>query len=400
MPELPPPDSRPIAIIGGGVIGSAIAYFLTRLQPGCPVVVIERDPTYARASSALSASSIRQQFSTDINIALSAFGITFLRQVGALLACGGDAPDIGLHEGGYLYLATDAGAATLRDNHARQTRHGADVALLNAAQLRARFPWLSVQGVALGSLGLSGEGWFDGYLLLQALRRKAHSQGVRYVADEAVGLNLVASGGVQHVHAVRLASGDTLPCRYAVNAAGPWAAAVAGWAGIALPVVGKRRTVFTLDSPAALPGCPLLIDPSGIWLRPEGSGYLCGFAPPPDGDADFAPLEPELHAFEDCVWPTLAARIPGFQALRLRSAWAGYYEMNTFDHNALLGLHPACDNLVFANGFSGHGLQQCPAVGRGLAEWMLTGRYQSLDLSPLAIQRWVDQQPLREHNVI
>ena len=348
----------PIVIIGGGVIGSAIAYFLTLQQPGCDVVVVERDPTYARASSALSASSIRQQFSTDINIQISAYGIGFLRNVGTLLACHGDVPDIGLHEGGYLYLATQAGEATLRENHALQKQHGADVALLSPQQLSERFSWLALQDVVLGSLGLSGEGWFDGYLLLTALRKKAQSQGVRYVADEAVGFDTAISDGVLHVNAVRLQSG------------------------------------------AVLPGCPLLIDTSGIWLRPEGKGFICGFAPDADNDADFAPLEPEHAAVEEHIWPLLAERIPGFEALRMQGAWAGYYEMNTFDHNAIVGLHPACDNLVFANGFSGHGLQQCPAVGRGLAEWMLTGRYQSLDLSPLSIHRIAQNQPLLEKNVI
>jgi glycine/D-amino acid oxidase-like deaminating enzyme len=392
--------SEPIVIIGGGAIGSAIAYFLTLAQPGCDVVVVERDPTYARASSALSASSIRQQFSTEINIQISAYGIGFLRRAGTLLACGGDVPDIGLHEGGYLYLATQAGAATLRENHALQRQHGADVALLSPHQLAERFPWLALQDVALGSLGLSGEGWFDGYLLLMALRKKAQSQGARFVADEAVGLDVVASDGVGHVSAVRLQSGGTLPCRHAVNAGGPWAAAMAAWAGIELPVVGKRRTVFNLTSPATLSGCPLLIDTSGIWLRPEGPGFICGFAPRPESDADFAPLEPEYAAFEEHIWPVLAERIPAFEALRLQSAWAGYYEMNMFDHNALVGLHRAVDNLVFANGFSGHGLQQCPAIGRGLAELMLTGRYQTLDLSPLSIERIARNAPLLEKNVI
>ena len=393
-------EQHPIVIIGGGVIGSAIAYFLTLQQPGCNVVVVERDPTYARASSALSASSIRQQLSTDINIRISAFGVGFLRNVGTLLACHGDAPDIGLHEGGYLYLATRAGEATLRDNHALQKQHGADVALLGPQQLAERFPWPALQDVVLGSLGLSGEGWFDGYLLLTALRKKAQSQGARYLADEAVGFDMAASDGVQHVTAVRLQSGAVLPCRYAVNAAGPWAAAIASWAGIDLPVVGKRRTVFNLASPAALPGCPLLIDTSGIWLRPEGKGFICGFEPEADDDADFAPLEPEYDAFDGYIWPTLAERIPGFEALRMQGAWAGYYEMNTFDHNALVRLHARCDNLVFANGFSGHGLQQSPAIGRGLAEWMMTGRYQSLDLSPLSIGRIARGQPLLEKNVI
>ena len=394
------PQGAPIAIIGGGAIGSAIAFFLTRQHPDCQVTVVERDPSYARASSALSASSIRQQFSSPINIGISQFGIEFLRDIGTRLQVEGDRPDIGLVEAGYLYLASPAGEAVLRDNHAVQRSMGADVALLTPDALRERFPWLSTDGVSLGSLGLSSEGWFDGYSLLQALRRKAQAQGVRYVQAEAVGVDTQVSGDVQHIRALRLADGQRLECRAVVNAAGPWARPVAQWLGIDLPVFGKRRTVFHFTCPEALPGCPLLIDPSGIWLRPEGTGFIAGYAPPEDADPDDAPLDPDHAAFEDHVWPTLAERIPAFEALRLRSTWAGYYEMNAFDHNAILGLHPACDNLYFANGFSGHGLQQCPAVGRGLAELILTGRWQTLDLEPLAFQRLLDNRPLLERNVI
>ena len=394
------PQGAPIAIIGGGAIGSAIAYYLTQMAPEQPVVVVERDPSYAQASSALSASSIRQQFSSPINIAISQFGIEFLRDIGARLQVHGEQPDIGMVEAGYLYLASPAGEAVLRDNHAVQRGMGADVALLAPDALRARFPWLSTDGVSLGSLGLSSEGWFDGYSLLQALRRKAQAQGVRYVQAEAVGVDTQASGGVQHISALRLADGQRLECSAVVNAAGAWARPVAQWLGIDLPVFAKRRTVFHFSCPEALPHCPLLIDPSGIWLRPEGAGFIAGYAPAEDADPDDAPLDPDHAAFENRVWPQLAARIPAFEALRLHSSWAGYYEMNAFDHNAILGLHPACDNLYFANGFSGHGLQQCPAVGRGLAELILTGRWQTLNLEPLAFQRLLDNRPLLERNVI
>lgn len=390
----------PITIIGGGAIGSAIAFFLTQMAPQQPVVVVERDPSYAQASSALSASSIRQQFSSPINIAISQFGIEFLRDIGARLQVGGERPDIGLVEAGYLYLASPAGEAVLRDNHAVQRGMGADVALLTPGALCERFPWLATDGIALGSLGLSAEGWFDGYSLLQALRRKAQAQSVRYVQGEAVGVDTQASDGVQHITALRLADGQRLECSAVVNAAGPWARAVAQWLDIDLPVHARRRTVFHFTCPEALPGCPLLIDPSGIWLRPEGTGFIAGFCPPENADPDGAPLEPEHAAFENHVWPTLAVRIPAFEALRLRSSWAGYYEMNAFDHNAIVGRHPACDNLYFANGFSGHGLQQSPAIGRGLAELILTGHWQTLDLTPLAFQRLLDHRPLLERNVI
>lgn len=393
-------EQQPVVIVGGGAIGSAIAYFLTLRQPGLPVVVIERDPSYAQASSALSASSIRQQFSTGINIALSQFGIGFLRNLHSALAVGESRPDVGLVEDGYLYLATPAGESVLRENHALQRMHGVDVALLRPQELAQRFPWLNVDDIALGSLGLSAEGWFDGYLLLQSLKAKAQSQGVRYLRAEAVGVEQAASDGVRHVQAVLLADGTRIACRAMVNAAGAWARPVAGWLDIDLPVHGRRRTVFNMTSPEPLPRCPLLIDPSGIWLRPEGKGFICGFCPEERLDANDIPLEVEHEAFESHVWPTLAERIPSFEALRVQSAWAGYYEMNLFDHNAIIGLHPACDNLYFANGFSGHGLQQCPAAGRAMAELILTGGYQSLDVSPLGFERILRNEPLVEKCVI
>lgn len=390
----------PIVIVGGGAIGSAIAYFLTLQQPGLPVLVIERDPSYAQASSALSASSIRQQFSTAINIALSQFGIGFLRNLKTELAVGNDQPDIGLVEDGYLYLATQAGEAVLRDNHALQRAHDVDVALLDPEALKARFPWLNVDDIVLGSLGLSAEGWFDGYLLMQSLKAKAVSQGVKYLRAEAVGVAHSRHDGVAHVEAVLLADGTRIACRAMVNAAGAWAKPVAGWLDIDLPVHGKRRTVFNLSSPAKLPQCPLLIDPSGIWLRPEGHGFIAGFCPEEGDDGNDIPLDVEHDAFENFVWPTLAERIPGFEALRVESAWAGYYEMNLFDHNAIIGLHPSCDNAYFANGFSGHGLQQSPAAGRAIAELVLAGRYQTLDVSPLGWERLLRNEPLLEKCII
>jgi FAD-dependent oxidoreductase domain-containing protein 1 len=395
-----------VLIIGGGAIGSSIARHLTRPEfqaaRPCAVTVLERDPSYARASSALSASSIRQQFSTAINLAISQYGIGLLRDAARELAVPGQAPPrIGLHEGGYLYLATPAGEGVLRANHRLQRAHGADVALLTPAELAARFAWLNPDGIALGALGLSGEGWFDGYGLLQALRAQARAQGARYRQAEASGFVTENSGMSARIHSILLSNGERLRADMVVNAAGPWARAVAGWAGIDLPVAARRRTVFHVHCPTPLPACPLLIDPSGVWLRPEGEGFITGFAPDPAQDADDLPLhEPELGAFESRVWPTLAARIPAFEALRLRSAWAGYYELNTFDHNAIVGPHPACENLVFANGFSGHGLQQSPAVGRGVAEWIACGAYQTLDLSPLGWARVLQGRPLLETNII
>ena len=193
-----------VVIVGGGVIGSAIAYFLAS-DPrfSGAVTVIERDSTYVNASSALSASSIRQQFSSPINIAISQFGINFLRDIESHLAVDGETPDLALTEYGYLYLATAAGEEILRENHAIQKAHNVDAALLEPAALKAAFPWLAVDDLALGSLGLSGEGWFDGYGLLMAFRQKARSLGVQYIKGDAQSFILAH----QQVTGVRLVDG-------------------------------------------------------------------------------------------------------------------------------------------------------------------------------------------------
>jgi FAD-dependent oxidoreductase domain-containing protein 1 len=378
---------RHIVIIGGGVIGSAIAAFLGERGAADGVTVIERDPSYRRASSALSTSSIRQQFSTALNVELSRAGIAFLRTVR-------DA--VGLVEPGYLYLASEAGRDTLARQHAVQRRCGAPVALLSANELQRRFPSLDTAGLALGSLGLSGEGWFDGYGLLQLLRRRAIEAGARYMIDEAVGFE---SGG-SRIAAVRLAGGDKLRCDIAVNAAGPWAARVAEWAGIDLPVRPRRRSVYVFDCRDRPAGFPLTIDPSGLWFRPEGAYTICGVPWPSGADPDEPPLELEHERWEPELWPALARRVPAFAAIKLIGGWAGYYDYNTFDQNAVVGPTPGIDNLILANGFSGHGLQHAPAVGRAIAEWLTTGRYVSLDLSPLGYERIAKGRPLREDNII
>jgi glycine/D-amino acid oxidase-like deaminating enzyme len=384
-----------VVIVGGGVIGAASACFLAR-DHRASVTVLERDPSYRKASSALSASSIRQQFSTAINIALSQAGIEFLRRVGDELEVEGQRPEICLVEAGYLYLASDAGAAQLRANHVLQRAQGAHIDLLTPDALQARWPWLATDGLALGAHGARGEGWFDGPALHAAFKRKAQACGAKFVRAEAVTFD--ARG--DRVHAVRDATGRAHAADAVLVAAGAWSAPLAAKLGLALPVHAEKRDVFVLDSPARLPGCPLLIDPSGVWLRPEGRGFIAG-APPRGSVADEAPLDAIDHdQFDATIWPTLAARIPAFEALRVRSAWAGYYEMNRFDHNGVVGAVPGWANAFIACGFSGHGMQHAPAVGRAVAERIGNGHYDRLDLTPLAAERMQRGEPLLEHNII
>jgi len=389
--------SSQVVIVGGGVIGSSIAYFLRASDPTVSVTVIERDPSYARSSSALSAASIRQQFSTPLSIQMSLYGIEFLRNIGELLEVDRNRPSIDLHEGGYLFLATPAGDATLRENHALQTSLGADINLMDRQTLKARFPWLNVEDLVSGAFGESGEGWFDGYGLVQALRKKAQSLGARYVAADVTG---VVREGRKITHVIAR-NGERYPCDTVVNAAGAWARKIAGMMDIDIPVFARRRSIFNVSSPARLEACPLLIDPTGVYFRPEGKTYICGTSPGADNDPDDLPLDEVDHAlFDDVIWPTLAHRVPEFEALRVENCWSGYYEYNVFDHNAIIGYHPQIENCVFANGYSGHGLQQGPATGRGVSELILNGRYVSLDLSSLSWQRLLENRPIVEKNVV
>lgn len=376
-----------VAIVGGGVMGSSIAWHL-RSDPHFTgrIVVIERDPTYARASSALSASSIRQQFSTPLNIHLSRFGIGFLRRAKERLDV-----DLGLKEPGYLFLASAAGEAVLRANHVVQKSEGCSVELLDPTAMTARFPSISGSGVALASHGTANEGWFDGPALMQAFRRKARELGAEYVADEVVRLA---------PHKLTLKSGATIEADTVVLAAGPWSGEIAATAGIALPVEPRRRSVFVFDCRESLPLLPLTIDPSGVWFRPEGRFYIGGTTPAEGNDPPEPPLEVQHQEWNEMVWPVLAERVPAFEAAKVVNSWAGYYEYNTFDQNGIVGRHPEIDSLIFATGFSGHGIQQSPAVGRAVAELIVHGDYRTLNLSPFGYERISAGRPVRELNVV
>ena len=386
--------SKKVVVVGGGVMGSALAYWLTRLDPSVGVTVVERDPTYEYASSALSAASIRQQFSTAANIRISQASIAFLRRAALELGFDDEHPDISLREAGYLYLAGSEGAAQLRRAHSVQRQHGADVALMDPAALRRKFGWLNTSDLSLGSLGLSGEGWFDGYALLMAFARKARRQGARYVNADVRGFTINGT----RVTDVILADGSSMSCSHVINAAGPWARRIAAMAGVDLPVFARRRTVYVISCPTAMTPFPLLIDPTGFWIRPEGTKFIAGLAPV--DDADDQPLQPDYEAFEAELWPALAHRIPAFEQAKLERAWAGYFEMNTFDHNGILGPHESLENFLLMNGFSGHGMQQAPVIGRAMAELVLHDRFDSLDLSDLLYSRITANRPLYEANVI
>ncbi|MCA3701816.1 MAG: FAD-binding oxidoreductase [Methylobacterium sp.] len=392
-------ENHDVVIAGGAVTGSSTAWHLAA-HPGFSgrILVVEPDMTYQRSASALSAGSIRQQFSQPVNIAISLHGIGFLRAIGEILAVESDRPNVGLHEGGYLYLGEEAHREGFTANNAIQRAMGADIALLDAAELKRTFPWLETSDLAIGSYGVSGEGWFDGYGLMQAFRAKARSLGVEYRKGRVTGVE-IASG---RVTGVTLEDGSRIGCATLVNAAGASGArALSAEMGFPVPIYAKKRSVFSFSCKEALPRHPLIIDKSGVWWRPEGEGYITGYSPDDLDETDHSTdFEVDWALFEEVIWPALAMRIPAFEAIRPGRAWAGHYDMNLLDHNALVGWVPGLANGFIACGFSGHGLQQSPALGRGLAELITEGRYTSLDLADLSPERVLTSTPLRERNVI
>jgi glycine/D-amino acid oxidase-like deaminating enzyme len=340
-------DIADVVIVGGAAVGSAVACFLGREGFKGRIVVVEKDPSYQWCATGRSVASIRQQFSTPENIRLSQFGWRYFNSIKNEY---GPEADVALVQRGYAIMGSMEATGVLRANVELQRSLGADVELLGPTALRAQFPWLAVDDLAGAGWGRSGEGWVDPHAHLQLMRKRAIAEGVTYLADEVVGV-VVANGAVT---GVRLASGGSIATPLVVCAAGWHSHKFAAMAGIDLPVRPRKRYVFVVDCPTPLPGAGLMIDPSGVYFRPEGRYYLAGVAPPEDEDPDAEDFDIEDGFFE------------GF---------------------------------LLACGFSGHGLQHSPGIGRAMAELIAHGAYRTIDLSRFGWARVAAQAPLAEANV-
>ena len=388
-----------MVIIGGAIMGSASAWFLAQTPNfDGTILVVERDPGYGQSSTAHTNSCMRQQFSTALNIQISQFAADFVKNLRTYM---GDArvPELGIQNYGYMYLAdNDEFAALLRANQAIQRANGTATEILSPDEIAARFPFYNLRDIRLGSINLRDEGYWDGGTVFDWLRRSAREKGAEYIANEVVGIGC-ASDRVTHV---TLASGESVSCGTLVNASGPRAARTAAMAGIGLPVEPRKRFtwIFTAETPLDR-DLPLTIDPSGVHFRQDGpQTYLAGCPADPDPAVDYDDFVMDHDRWQSHVWPIIASRIPQFEAIRVISEWAGHYAFNTLDQNAILGPHDQVHNFIFQNGFSGHGLQQSPAMGRGIAELITYGEYRSLDLSSFAFDRIPAQRPIVETAII
>ena len=385
-----------IVIVGSGVVGSAAAYYLKKHGFTGSIAMVEKDTSYQKGCTGLSVGGLRQQFSTPENIALSRFGVTVVKNLKEEF---GPEADIGFKEQGYLILASESGLPVLEENHAVQIANGADNVILRGDELSARFPWLMADGLAAGCFGLSGEGWVDPYIFASLFRKAAIARGVEFINAEVTAI--AREGG--RITGVMLASGETIACGTLVNAAGAGAGKLAGLAGIELPVNPRKRYVYVLDCPQAtdaLRKAPLTAMPGGAYFRPEGRNFLAGLSPEEHEEPQELDWEVDYNWFEERIWPVLAERVPQFEAIKVINAWVGHYDYNAFDQNAVIGPHLEVGNFIFANGFSGHGLQQGPAAGNAIAELVLHGGFRTIDLTRFGFARIRNNTPLFEKNVI
>jgi glycine/D-amino acid oxidase-like deaminating enzyme len=382
--------AQSIVIVGGGIIGSCIAFYLRECGFRGRVRVLERDSSYQFSSTALSAASIRTQFGCDVNVRMSLYGVEVLRDAGRLF--GADA-DVGFVERGYLIVGGTAVASARAAAAQTQNQLGAAIDVCDHEGLRRRFPWLNADDLAIGTYGRRNEGWFDAWTLLRVVQGAGRARGVEFVKSDVLGIEAHS----ERVEALRTTTEKRLPADVIVVAGGAWSAGLLAPLGISLPVEPRKRTVFRIKAPLDPSGFPMLFDNSGAWIRPEGEDFICGIAPPPDRDphaeGDF---EPDWWLLDEVLWPALAHRVPALEAMRVLSAWAGHYEYNWLDHNGIIGACPPFTNLYVATGFSGHGVMHAPAAGRGVAELIVDGGYRTLDLSSLGFDRIRTGRPLQE----
>jgi len=410
-------EAYDVLLVGGGIMGASTAHWLALRNKGLRIGVVEQDPTYNASATTLSVGGLRQQFSLHENIQIGLYARDFMREypksLFSDLEISSGVPDVRFQPHGYLFLASEAGCHILEENHRNQKECGASTEMLSPAQLKEKFPWLSTDGVVAGCYGGHHEGWFDPWALLQAFKQSALCQGVEFITGRATSFS--HTDGRPSQVSVNLTDGSARDVDFdkLVICAGGDSGHVGLLVGIGLgqgdmsvgiPVEKRKRYVYVPHCPDG-PGldCPLVIDPCGVYFRREGLGgnYLCGQSPteeqePKDTNLDVV----DMDWFEEQVWPVLANRVKAFESLKVKSAWAGNYDYNVWDQNGVIGQHPCLSNVYMACGFSGHGIQQGPAVGRAMAELIIDGRFSSIDLTKFGFQRLIDGEKVLERNIV
>ena len=373
-------------------MGSATAYHLMRGDRSLSVAVIEKDSSYRQASTVLSDGNVRIQFNLEENVRISQYTMEVLATFADDMATPNYRPEIGARHQGNLFLVDEPNRGEAQRGLDKQRSLGCEVEWLAIEEVAARYPPLDSDRLVGGTLGMR-DGSVDPGAVLRGYRGKSIELGAQFIDDEVTSLLVKDSRMV----GVRLGSGEVVEAESVVNAAGAWAPGLLDGIGIALPVLPVMRTVYVVSTTVSTKGLPSVFLPSGLYAIPESdTTWLMGWSQPNDPVGfDFRPAS--QTRFTDLMWPELVAHLPAFDSLRVERSWAGLYDVNTLDGNGIVGEWPLIRGLYLASGFSGHGFQQGPAVGRCLAESIL-GRAHELDLSRLGPQRILDEDPLFEHS--
>jgi FAD-dependent oxidoreductase domain-containing protein 1 len=383
-----------VAIIGGGAIGAAAAYFLRSHPRAGRVAVIERDTSYQLASTPRASGGVRRLFSLPENIALSNYSIPFFERFDAEMAVDGERPAINFRKGGYLFIVPPAAARVLESNFAIQKANGVRVEWLERKDLKAKFPSMTVDDLGAGVLS-PDDGWLDPYGVLQGLRKKAQALGAEFVNDEVVALDVER----RRLRAIRLRSGQTLQAEAVINAAGAWAKEICVMAGWTVPIEPMRRYEHYFEAAEAIEPLPYIKDVRRLAFRPEGKGYSGG-VPNLDEPRGYN-FDVDHDYFQQVVWPALAARFPQFERTKEKTTMSGLYDQNEFDATPIVGSWTGkLDNFYLMAGFSGHGLMHAPGCGRAIAELILDGSYQTIDLARFGWARIAEGRRCAEDGIV
>ncbi len=380
-----------VVIIGGGIVGSSIAYHLTE-QGDSNVLVIERESHQGKGSTGKSMGGVRAQFSTPVNIQMSLYSIPFYSTFDERLG-----HPAGYRAQGYLFLATaDAHLRYLTTNMERQRALGlTTVEKLSAGEIARRYPQLRTDDV-LGGNFCSTDGFVDPYSAMTGFMARASEQGAKlWRGTEVTGIDHDRSG-ITAVHTSR----ETVSTRTVVNAAGAWASCIAKMVNINLPVEPLRRMLVPTEPFSEYPhSAPMTIDMSnGFHFRPESLGFLMAWNDPEETPGYKIDFDPN---FIEKILVRAANRVPCFEhvAVNPKRAWAGLYEM-TPDHHPILGAVPELPGFFCANGFSGHGVMHAPATGKILSDLVLKGKTDLIDASLLNLQRFAEGREIHETAVL
>jgi FAD-dependent oxidoreductase domain-containing protein 1 len=386
--------SYDIIIVGGGIMGSATAYYLMKTDSTLKVAVVERDPSYAQASTTLSMSNVRIQFSLKENVQISRYTIQVLNRFEEEMAVEDHTPKIYFHQEGNLFLVDTAAEDTARTAVEMQKRLGCKVEWWSPETIKQHYPLYEPQKYVGGTFG-PHDGYFDAYAVLMGYKAKARSLGAMYINDEVI---KIATSN-RRVNGVKLANQEDLTAKFVINCAGAWAARLAKTVGVDLPIIPVKRQVFALDT-AVKPKdpLPLTVLPSGLYFRTETGGLILLGKSMEEDPVGFD-FSWDDKRFLEILWLELADFVPAFDTLKLIRGWAGLYAVNTLDNNAILGEWPEIRGFFLANGFSGHGLQQAPAVGRYISELILNQPV-ALDLSIFTPERILEKRPLSEGGIV